>query len=124
MNDSLKRTLQNIKEGKKQTCWFDIDGTIADTDIKNYSIAEPDESITILINKLYDNGNTIIIFTARGATSGKDWRSVTENQLKRWGVKYHQLIMGYPKDLVVDDVAITPEDFMSEVEFSDEGKIR
>lgn len=124
MNNSLKRTLQNIKEGKKQTCWFDLDGTICDSGLKDYSIAEPDEAIITLINKLYDNGNTIIIFTARGATSGKDWRSVTEDQLKMWGLKYHQLIMGYPKDLVIDDVAITPEDFMCEVEFNGEEKIR
>lgn len=123
-NNSIKKVLKEIKEGKsKKSLIFDLDGTICDSDLKDYSIAEPDEAIITLINKLYDNGNTIIIFTARGATSGKDWRSVTEKQLKRWGVRYHQLIMGYPKDLVVDDVAITPEDFICEVEFNDEEKV-
>ena len=42
-----------------------------------------------LVNKLFDEGNTIIIDTARGSVSGKNYFFFTVNQLKSWGVKFH-----------------------------------
>ena len=48
-----------------------------------------------------------------GRTNGSRIKSkkigynLTKKQLKKWGVKYHQLIMGKPSyDLIVDDLAI------------------
>ena len=38
-----------------------------------------------LVNKLYDEGHTIIIDTARGSVSGKNYFFFTVNQLKSWG---------------------------------------
>ena len=46
------------------------------------------------INKLYDEGNTITYYTARGTVTRIDWYSLTETQLKKWGAKYHKLSVG------------------------------
>jgi hypothetical protein len=69
----------------------------------------------VLVNKLYDKGNTITLFTGRGGTSGKDCVAITENQLKEWGVKYHNLIMGFSKDVIVDDCSMLPKEFLREM---------
>lgn len=116
MNKQIQKVLKNIKEGKKQTIWFDIDGTIADTELTDYSVSEPDQAMITLLNSLYDHGHTIYIVTARGASSGKDWKALTEYQLQQWGVRYHKLIMGYSKDLIIDDGCLNPEEFLNEVE--------
>ena len=47
---------------------------------------------------------TIVYFTARGYETGIDWRDVTEQQFKKWGVKYHNLIFGKPSaDIYIGD---------------------
>jgi len=70
---------------------FDIDDTICDTQGKDYMNAKPRQDIIDIINVLYENGGYVVIETARGSTSGIDWREDTEKQLKSWGVKYHEL---------------------------------
>lgn len=87
---------------------FDIDGVIARIQ-KNldYALSEPNMEMIHVVNKLYDMGNEIILFTARGYVTGKDWSSTTEEQMKRWGVKYHELKFGKPNgDFYVDDKMI------------------
>jgi carbamoyl-phosphate synthase large subunit len=74
---------------------IDVDGTVC-TDKVEYEKALPIEKTIKKINELYDNGNTIILYTARGAYSGYDWSELTEKQLKSWGVKYHQFFRGKP----------------------------
>ena len=44
---------------------FDIDNTICKTKGKNYKNAKPHKDVVKIINKLYDNGHIIKIFTAR-----------------------------------------------------------
>ena len=39
-----------------------------------------------MINKLYDEGHTVVYWTARGSTTGIDWGDLTQNQLKEWGL--------------------------------------
>ena len=84
---------------------IDIDGVIAQFDANlDYASVGPNEPMIRAINKLYDMGNEIIIFTARGYVTGKDWRAVTEEQFVRWGLKYHELYFGKPNaDYYVDD---------------------
>ena len=66
------------------------------------------------INRLYDEGNEIIIWTARGTVTKIDWRELTEKQLKEWGVKYHELKFGKPNyELLIDDKAINITDWSS-----------
>lgn len=84
---------------------FDIDGVIAgiQKDL-DYALSEPNQRMIDIINKLYDYGNKIVLFTARGYVTGKDWSTVTEDQMQRWGVKYHELKFGKPNaDYYIDD---------------------
>tara|TARA_R100001509_G_scaffold89864_1_gene51568 strand:+ start:362 stop:634 length:273 start_codon:yes stop_codon:yes gene_type:complete len=82
---------------------------------RDYSKAVPIIKNIEKINELYDSGNTIIYWTARGTGSGIDWREVTEKQFKSWGVRYHDLKFGKPiYDLFVDDKNINSERFFKQ----------
>lgn len=95
-----------------KTFVFDIDGVIATlTPANNYELAEPLVNTIGLINKLYDAGNRIILFTARGTMTGIDWSQVTRDQMNRWGVRFHDLQFGKPAgDYYVDDRFIALDD--------------
>jgi dTDP-glucose 4,6-dehydratase len=91
---------------------FDIDNTIVQTINGNYAESTPIQERINLVNTLYNRGDTIILFTARGSASGKDYKKLTEDQMKLFGVKYHQLIFGKPDvDVFIDDKAISPLDW-------------
>ena len=96
---------------------MDLDGTICTkTEDTSYHDAQPIDLMVKKVNQLYDIGHTIKIYTARGGTTGKDWSDLTEKQLKKWGVKYHELIMGKPAaDYYIDDKAMTPIGFLCTV---------
>ncbi len=99
-----------ISKGNK-TFVFDIDGVVAkiQKDL-DYALSEPNERMVKIINKLYEYGNKIVLFTARGYVTGKDWSQVTKEQMQRWGVKYHELKFGKPNaDYYVDDRMISLE---------------
>jgi histidinol phosphatase-like enzyme len=88
---------------------FDLDGTLCtQTSSGKYEDAEPYRNAIRAVNQLYDQGHKIIIDTARGSTSKKDWYDVTARQLEMWGVKYHELFVGKKihADIFVDDKAI------------------
>ena len=51
---------------------FDIDGTICTNTYGDYELAKPYKDRIDSINKLYDEGNTIKMFTARGSTTKKE----------------------------------------------------
>ncbi len=93
-----------IQNGNKRFV-FDIDGVIAGFRAGlDYAFAPPNEEMIRVINHLYDLGNQIILFTARGYVTGIDWRFVTEKQMKDWGLRYHELHFGKPNaDYYVDD---------------------
>ena len=60
-------------------------------------------------------GNKVLIFTARGSSTGIDWRDLTEYQLNLWGVNYTELILGKPEaDIFIDDKAHNAENWFSE----------
>jgi hypothetical protein len=94
--------------------FIDIDETIAwypplrsglPASVKYY-YAKPIKSRIEKVNKWYDRGHKITYWTARGTGSGIDWTDVTEEQLDRWGCKYHELRMGKPVfDVFFDDKA-------------------
>lgn len=99
-----------ISHGNK-TFVFDIDGVVAklQKDL-DYALSEPNERMIKIINRLYDYGNKIVLFTARGYVTGKDWSEVTKSQMQRWGVKYHELKFGKPNaDYYVDDKMLSLE---------------
>lgn len=100
-----------------KTFCFDIDGTICTKTYGNYNKAEPFPDMIKAINCLYDQGHCIILYTARGGTTGIDWSAVTESQMKKWNVKYHKLIHGKPAaDYYIDDKAIRPDEFLEKHE--------
>ena len=101
---------------------FDIDGTICTNTRGNYENAVPLMERINKVNELYDAGNTVILFTARGmGRSGNnlhfaynEFFALTERQLKDWGVRYNQLILGKPAgDIYIDDKGIKDEDFFT-----------
>jgi len=86
---------------------FDIDGTICTNTLGSYEEAEPFLNRIEQINSLHNEGNKIILFTARGSTSGINWEHFTEKQLKSWGVSYDELLFGKPEaDIFIDDKAV------------------
>lgn len=96
--------------------YVDIDETICNSpEDRDYTKATPIKKNIKKINKMYDNGDRIVYWTARGTGSGIDWREVTESQFKEWGVKYHSLNFGKPiYDLFIDDKNINSERFFNE----------
>ena len=91
---------------------FDLDGTLC-TQEEDYSKAEPYEERIFKVNELYEQGNKIIIDTARGSNTGIDWRNLTEQQLRKWKLKYHSLRVGekYCADFYIDDKAYNSNEF-------------
>lgn len=102
--ESSSSALTGGKHGRELVYYIDVDNTIAFTKLNDYKNAQPNLEAIAKCNFLYNSGHTINIWTARGSTSGIDWREVTAQQLKDWGVKYHKLIMGKPSyDVFIDD---------------------
>ncbi len=100
---------------KKILC-FDLDNVICITDKShNYSKSKPNLKVIKFINSLFLKKNYIIkIYTARGM--GKfdgnlkkvktKYEKLTKLQLRKWKLKYHELVMGkISYDLFVDDKA-------------------
>jgi hypothetical protein len=96
--------------------YVDIDETICQSpEDRNYSKAQPVKERIEKINKLFDEGNTIVYWTARGTMTGIDWYQVTQKQFDIWGVKYHDLKMGKPAyDLFIDDKNINSDTFFND----------
>ena len=103
VDDKLLKTTENgqlispiLPEGVKNYL-IDIDGTICD-DIPN---EEPERMLTAevypdalkTLNKWYDDGHIIFFFTSRTEAH----RAYTETWLKKYGFKYHGMLMGKPR---------------------------
>ena len=101
---------------------FDLDGTICNTPIKDdkpaYLDSNPIPFMVEQVNQLFDEGHKIIIMTARGRGSGKNWTDWTTKQLDMWGVKYNELEPMFHKptaDLFIDDKGINVEEWRKTV---------
>tara|TARA_B000000609_G_C23847350_1_gene176114 strand:+ start:67 stop:417 length:351 start_codon:yes stop_codon:yes gene_type:complete len=110
----------------KKIIYVDIDGTIsynpelpgfADRHA-DYKKAEPHADRIAQINKLYDDGHEIHYWTARGSVSGKDYTTLTAQQLKDWGAKYHDLHVGNKPhfDMYICDKSWNSESYFSRLE--------
>jgi len=102
---------------------FDLDGTLCTSTDGNYSDAKPLGARISRVNQLYDDGNHITIFTARGmGRTGGDvskakimFENLTREQLNNWGVRFHDLILGKPSaDIYIDDKGESDVDFFKE----------
>ena len=85
--------------------YVDIDGTICHTENSDYENSIANFTHIEKINKLYDEGNEIVYWTARGGTTGKSWRTFTKRQIDNWGCQYTRIeIKRKPSwDLLIDD---------------------
>ena len=99
---------------------FDLDGTLCTHTKGDYSEAEPFEERIAMVNRLFEEGHTIKICTARGMgrsndnvlKAGMEFKDITYQQLEDWGVKYHRLFLGKPSaDHYIDDKAIEDLEF-------------
>lgn len=100
---------------------FDLDGTLCNTDGSDYEASTPKAHRIVLVNRLYNQGHYVKIFTARGGTSGRDWTELTRSQLQEWGVLHHELILGKPAaDIYVDDKASSDLTFFSQTDSEQE----
>jgi hypothetical protein len=91
----------------------DVDETVCITpdNPRIYEQATPIYENIEKINKLYDQGHTIIYWTARGSRSNINWHNLTEQQLRSWGAKFHELQCNKPYyDLFIDDKTIRIEE--------------
>lgn len=93
--------------------FFDLDNTLCVTEGLNYHESKPIIDRIIKVNELYNKGNKITIYTARGSVSKIDYRELTLSQLKRWGVLYHDLNIGEKPnfDILIDDKAKSDTEF-------------
>jgi hypothetical protein len=79
------------------TIYVDIDNTICHTKtrglrkVSDYKNSKPRYNQIMKINKLYNEGNEIVYWTARGGTTGIDWSDLTKIQLKEWGCRYTRI---------------------------------
>jgi len=84
--------------------FIDFDNTLCKTEGTDYASSTPHETRIRYVNDLYNLGNQITIWTARGTVSKIDHRELTEKQLKEWGVLYDDLLLGKPAyDIYIDD---------------------
>ena len=92
--------------------YIDIDNTICVTSGTDYPNSQPIFENIRRFNALYDEGNEIIYWTARGMKSGIDWRELTLKQFEEWGVKFHELRLDKPPfDVFIDDKVINSRDW-------------
>ncbi len=111
---------QHQTDSKLKTFVVDIDGVVAQLSPNNdYNLSEPNQTVIDAVNKLYEAGHQIVLFTARGSMTGIDWTDVTSGQMQRWGVKHHELRLGKPAaNFYVDDRNLSVHEFveMSNIE--------
>ena len=107
---------------EKKTYVFDLDGTLCTNTHGNYKKAKPIRKRVEVVNDLYEQGNKIIILTARGMgrhhnsqpLAMAEFYELTRNQLNEWGIKYDQLFLGKPAgDIYIDDKGEKDEDFFN-----------
>ena len=100
------------------TRWcFDLDNTLINTKGSDYENSTPIPEAIAKVQKYWARGDHIIIMTARGSGSKKDWRKFTAKQLTEFGIPYHQLIVGLKPggvDVFVDDKAINSLDWLAD----------
>ena len=106
---------------------FDLDDTLCTRNLNlehlgpdKYKHCEPIPDMIEIVNNLYEKGNTIYIYTARGMGQFKgdlvkvynELYVITLESLEEWGIKHHGLVMGkLHYDVLIDDKAINDKYF-------------
>ena len=120
---NIKLPHTNILVNNKMKIAVDIDNTIVELKPSNEIFeAKAIKEMVEFVNKLYDLGHEIIIYTARGMTKlngqahliPNEYFIKTKNQLDDIGIKYHSLVFGKLNyDLLIDDKAVNAKDMNS-----------
>ena len=130
----------DVTENRDDIYCIDIDGTLTEPHDGSPWDAIPRRDRIQKVNKLYENGATIYLMTARGFihSTGRypddincqqreaDYhcRSRTEAQLASWGVKYHKLFFGKPRaNKYIDDRGVHDCDFFMGEDHSNQFKL-
>ncbi len=109
-----------MTDNTKKVIAFDLDDVLCVRDseegkVEKYRTCRPVPEMIDTCNECYDLGYKIIIYTSRGMTGFEgdldaihsNLYELTASQLKQWGVKYHDLVMGKTHyDLLIDDKAV------------------
>jgi hypothetical protein len=96
---------------------FDLDHTLCHTPSTagepDYASATPMPDRIERVNSLKRQGHTILIDSARGAVTGRNWQEFTKAQLTAWGLEYDHVRTGIKlyADFYVDDRAWSDRDF-------------
>ena len=94
---------------------FDIDNTLCITYNNDYKNSKPIKKNISIVNQLHSKNYYIKIFTSRFMGRSKEQTKLakkkgyefTKKQLKKWKLKYDELIFGKPSfDLLIDDKAL------------------
>ncbi len=97
---------KRFKNKKGGIIYVDVDQTLFCSKIPTYEVTYVNKRMIDIVNELYQH-NFIILWTARGTVTRIVWREHTEEQLERYGVKYHELRLKKPMyDFWVDDKAV------------------
>jgi len=84
---------------KNKIICFDLDGVICQTNGNDYKNSKPITKTIKIVNELYKNNKKTL--------AEKLAKTVTTNQLKYWGVKYHKILFAKPSyDFIIDDKSI------------------
>lgn len=105
-------TLEDWNRFKSEfaTIFTDLDGVLVNNSSKFFSpewgSSDSISSNVKTMNNLYDSGKVKIIITTSRSNS---YKQKTEDQLKRLGIKYHQIIFDlfHSKRIIVNDYAAT-----------------
>jgi hypothetical protein len=102
---------------RKRFC-FDLDATLVTDSHGKYDNCKPIPEAVAKVQRLYQEGHWIIILTARGTTSKKDYREFTRNQLDEFAIPYHELVVGLKPsaDYFIDDKAVNAHDWLEDEE--------
>jgi hypothetical protein len=105
----------------------DLDDTLSFTHNRDWENATPNRPLIEKLNRLYDNGWSIHIVTARGQLScggsekaRRKYEPVAKAWLTKHGVKYTDL--SFQKKLglyYIDDKGVTPEKFLKDFQFKE-----
>tara|TARA_Y100001958_G_C21042240_1_gene411445 strand:- start:250 stop:603 length:354 start_codon:yes stop_codon:yes gene_type:complete len=96
---------------KFRTLCFDLDNTLCVTKGNDYKNSKPKRNAIKLVNKLYDKGYIIKIYTARYMGRSNDLIKDKNRkyfkiakQIKKFRIKYHKLFISKPSaDMYIDD---------------------
>ncbi len=105
---------------KKKIVAFDLDDVLCRRDKREggpekYHSCVPVQPMIDVVNKCYDSGMKVVIYTARGMNifDGNITKvysklyELTKKQVNDWGIKHHTLVMGKQEyDILIDDKAV------------------